>query len=122
MISCRIRLRWWRTSALLGSSAYGRPSASATRRSSDFEVVALSIDRAGAGVVRKFYDEIGIKHLKLVIDPTMRVMRDLRVVGLPMTFLVGPSGKEIGRLIGPAEWDTAEMVAFFKSQIAQTKQ
>jgi len=90
--------------------------------SSEFEVVALSIDRAGAGVVRKFYDEIGIKHLKLVIDPTMRVMRDLRVVGLPMTFLIGPSGKEIGRLIGPAEWDTAEMVAFFKSQIDQTKQ
>ncbi len=90
--------------------------------SAEFEVVALSIDRAGASVVRKFYDEIGIKHLELVIDPTMRVMRELRVVGLPMTFLIGPSGKEIGRLIGPAEWDTPEMVAFFKSQIDQTKQ
>ncbi len=90
--------------------------------SAKFEVVALSIDRAGADVVRKFYNEIGIKHLKLVIDPSMRVMRVLRVVGLPMTFLVGPTGNEIGRLIGPAEWDTPEMVAFFKSQIDQTKQ
>lgn len=90
--------------------------------SSKFEVVALSIDRAGSGVVRTFYDEIGIKHLRLAIDPTMRVMRDLRVVGLPMTLLIAPSGKEIARLIGPAEWDTAEMVAFFKSHIDASKQ
>ncbi len=67
--------------------------------SSEFEVVALSIDRAGSAVGQKFYDEIGIKHLQLVIDTTMRVMRDLRVVGLPMTLLIAPSGKEIARLI-----------------------
>ena len=87
-----------------------------------FEVVALSVDRAGTSVVRKFYEEIGIKHLRIVIDPTMRVMPELRVIGLPMTYLVSPSGKEIGRLIGPAEWDAAEMVVFLKSQIDQTKQ
>ena len=90
-------------------------------RGEGFEVVALSVDRAGTRVVRKFYDEIGIKHLKLVIDPTMRIMRELRVIGLPMTYLISPSGEEIGRLIGPAEWDTAEMVAFLKSHIDQTK-
>ena len=87
-----------------------------------FEVVALSVDRAGTRVVRKFYDEIGIKHLRIVIDPTMRIMRELRVIGLPMTYLISPSGKEIGRLIGPAEWDAAEMVVFLKSQIDQSKQ
>jgi hypothetical protein len=37
-----------------------------------FEVVALSIDRAGVGVVRKFYDDIGVKHHKLVIDQSGR--------------------------------------------------
>ncbi len=79
-----------------------------------FEVVALSIDRAGAGAVRKFYDDNGIRHLVLVVDQTGRAIGDLNVLGLPATILVEPEGKEIGRLIGPAEWDTPEMLAFLK--------
>lgn len=83
-----------------------------------FEVVALSIDRAGVGVVRKFFNEIGIRHLGIFIDETMKASRDLRILGLPGTLLIGPDGRELGRLIGPAEWDTPEMVAFFESVIA----
>jgi len=82
--------------------------------SDKFEVVALSIDRAGAGVVRKFYDEIGIRHLTLYIDPTMKAQRTLRIFGLPATLLIGPDGMELGRLIGPAEWDTPEMIQVFE--------
>lgn len=82
-----------------------------------FEVVALSIDRAG--VVRRFFDEVGIAHLGIFIDQTMRASRDLRIFGLPGTLLIGPDGQELGRLIGPAEWDAPEMVAFFKAVIAE---
>ena len=84
-----------------------------------FEVVALSIDRAGVGVVRKFYDETGIEHLRIVIDETMKTARALEIFGLPGTLLIGPDGMELGRHIGPAEWDTPEMIAFFKSVIAE---
>lgn len=84
-----------------------------------FEVVALSIDRAGIGVVREFYDEIGIKNLDIFIDATMQASRDLRIFGLPATLLVGPDGEELGRLIGPAEWDTPGIVNFFEAVIAE---
>ena len=83
------------------------------------EVVALSIDRAGVGVVRQFFDEIGIRHLGIFIDETMKAPRDLRIFGLPGTLLIGADGRELGRLIGPAEWDTPEMVAFFNQVIAK---
>lgn len=83
-----------------------------------FDVVALSIDRGGVGVVRRFFDEIGIKHLGIFIDETMKASRDLRILGLPATLLIGPNGQELGRLIGPAEWDTPEMIAFFETVIA----
>lgn len=82
-----------------------------------FEVVALSIDRAGVGVVRKFYDETSIKHLKLVIDQSGRTMQALNLLGLPTTILVGPSGVELARHVGPAEWDLPEMRAFFEDVI-----
>jgi thiol-disulfide isomerase/thioredoxin len=83
-----------------------------------FEVVALSIDRAGTGVVRRFFDEIGISHLRLFIDETGATLRTLKVFGLPATILVGADGRELARLLGPAEWDTPKMIVFFKEVIA----
>jgi thiol-disulfide isomerase/thioredoxin len=82
-----------------------------------FEVVPLSIDRAGPEVVRKFYAEIGIEHLGLYIDASMRASFDLQAPGLPTTLLIDSEGRELGRLVGPAEWDTPEMIAFLKNHL-----
>jgi len=84
-----------------------------------FEVVALSIDRAGAGVVRRFYDQIEIEALGLYIDQSGGAVRALKIVGLPATLLIGPDGREFGRLVGPAEWDAPAMVSFLQSFIAK---
>lgn len=75
--------------------------------SDQFEVVALSLDRAGLKAARAFFDEIKIAHLKLYIDPTMKAGNGLRAVGMPTTILIGKDGRELGRLPGPAEWDSA---------------
>ena len=79
--------------------------------------VALSIDRAGSPVVRRFYDEIGVTNLKIYVDKTMLSMTALRTVGLPTTILIDAQGRELGRLVGPAEWDDPEMVSFLRSFI-----
>ncbi len=84
----------------------------------DFEVVALSVDLKGPDVVKKFYAEIGITHLALNIDSSAKAMFALDAVGLPMTLLINRHGKEIGRLIGPAEWDAPDMVDFIRGRIA----
>lgn len=84
----------------------------------DFEVVALSMDRAGPDAVKKFYGEIGVTHLALNIDSSAKAMFTLGAVGLPMTLLIDRDGKEIGRLIGPAEWDAPDMVDFIRGRIA----
>lgn len=82
-----------------------------------FEVVPLSVDRAGPEVVRKFYAEIGIQHLGLYIDASMRASFDLQAPGLPTTLLIDSDGQELGRLVGPAEWDTSEMIAFLENHL-----
>lgn len=84
----------------------------------DFQVIALSVDRGGAEVVRKSYAEIGIQHLALHLDATSTAFPALGVIGLPTTLLIDREGREIGRLIGPADWDTPEMVTVLKSFIA----
>ncbi len=86
--------------------------------SDQFEVVALSIDEAGVGVVRKFFDEINIEKLDIYIDSTYKSANQLQVLALPATILIDPKGQELGRLVGPAEWDTPEMISFFESIIS----
>lgn len=85
-----------------------------------FEVVALSIDRAGIEEVTKFYAEVGVKHLAFYIDSSGKAARDLGTVGLPTTLLIDRKGREIGRLVGPAEWDAPEMIALIRNRIAST--
>ena len=76
--------------------------------SSKFEVVAISIDRTGLAGARKFLDETGVKNLALYADPTTKLSSVLKAVGLPVTVLIDAEGREIGRLVGPAEWDSED--------------
>ena len=73
-----------------------------------FEVVALAVDRTGLEAARKFLDGINVKSLKLYADPTTRSGSALKAIGMPTTILIDAEGREIGRLPGPAEWDSAE--------------
>ncbi len=84
----------------------------------EFEVVALSIDRKGLQVVSAFYAEIGISHLAAYIDGSGKAAGALGIRGMPTTLLIDRDGRELGRLVGPAEWDSAEMVAFIRTQLA----
>lgn len=75
-----------------------------------FEVVALSIDAGGVAAVKQFYEEIGVRSLPIYVDRSMRATAALGTVGLPTTLLINADGQEIGRHIGPAEWDSPEAV------------
>ena len=75
-----------------------------------FEVVALSIDQQGTQAVRKFFDEVGVKSLTLYVDPSAQAGFKLGTVGLPTTLIVDRAGREVGRRVGPAEWDSPKLV------------
>lgn len=83
----------------------------------NFEVVALSIDRR-MDAVRKFFAEVGIQRLAMYLDSSAKATRQLGAVGLPTTLLIDREGREIARLIGPAEWDSPEIAAFISCVIA----
>jgi hypothetical protein len=76
--------------------------------SEKFEVVAVSVDRTGVEGAKNFLDQIKVRHLAVLADPTARMAATLKAIGLPATLLIDRQGREIGRLVGPAEWDTPE--------------
>ena len=80
----------------------------------DFEVVAVSIDRQGNVLVPKFFADVGVKSLRIYIDPSAQAISKVGAVGVPMTLLIDRDGREIGRHAGPAQWDAAPSVEDLK--------
>jgi thiol-disulfide isomerase/thioredoxin len=76
--------------------------------SNDFEVVAISVDKGGAKVAAPFLVETKATELRLYVDPTAKSIEMLTALGLPATVLIDREGKEIGRLLGPADWTSPE--------------
>lgn len=88
---------------------------------SDFEVVVVSIDQGDSGLflVQEFFREIGIKHLRIYNDAAGEAARKLGSIGLPVTLLIDRDGREIGRLVGGAEWDGPEAVALIERHLGR---
>lgn len=73
-------------------------------------IVPLSIDELGAAVVRPFYERLGLENLPIYVDPSKKAMQALGVIGIPTTLIIGPDGREIARMTGPAHWDAPATV------------
>jgi thiol-disulfide isomerase/thioredoxin len=86
-----------------------------------FAVVALSMDRAGTAAVDPFFRQVKVRHLAAYLDAGGEVAGRLGVLGLPTTLLIDAKGRELGRIVGPAEWDSAEMVAYLRNLIAHQR-
>jgi len=76
----------------------------------NIKIVPISIDVSGVLSVRFFYQRLGLSDLSVYADPSKNVMDALRITGIPTTVLVGLDGREIGRMVGPAQWDAPESV------------
>ncbi len=76
--------------------------------SDKFEVVAISVDRKGIASAQAFLDDTKAGKLAVYVDTTLRTTSQLGAVGLPATLLIDANGREIGRLLGPAEWDSED--------------
>jgi len=82
-----------------------------------FEVVALSIDQGGLPVVQAFFDQVRIKHLQPYLDTFGDASSSLSVGGVPLTLLIDRDGREIGRKLGPAVWDSPQMVELIRDRL-----
>lgn len=76
-----------------------------------FIVVPLSIDHRGRDVVARFYRELGLKSLRIYVDKSGNVISAANAVGMPTTLLIDTQGRELGHVIGPAEWDGHAMLS-----------
>ena len=91
---------------------------SAQTQGKGLRVLAISEDRKGAKKAKKFYDKINIKNLDIYVDHRGKMLKKMGVTGLPTTVLYNAQGREVGRVIGIAEWDAPETVDFLLDCLA----
>ena len=84
----------------------------------DFQVIELSEDLKGYGPSWDFLKQVGAQNLTLYVDVKGAALEALRAPGLPVTLLLDRDGREIGRLLGPADWAGDEAKALVMSAIA----
>ena len=80
----------------------------------DFTVLAVSQDSAGAAVVSRFLELHRLNQVSVFIDDQRKLGLAFNQNMLPTSILLDPDGREVGRLVGPAEWDSPEAVALIR--------
>ncbi|WP_288901838.1 TlpA disulfide reductase family protein [uncultured Sneathiella sp.] len=83
----------------------------------EFVVLAIGQDLQGMEKVTTFFEKLNIKNLAPLNDKTVKSGRSAGVFGLPASILLNAKGEEVGRLVGPAEWDAPEAKALINHVI-----
>jgi thiol-disulfide isomerase/thioredoxin len=86
-------------------------------QAADFAVVPLSIDHRGRDAVERFYRELGLTSLRIYLDPSGNAPYAINAFGMPTTLLIDRDGRELGRVIGAAQWDDAAMASRIKGYL-----
>jgi thiol-disulfide isomerase/thioredoxin len=88
--------------------------------STTFNVVPVSIDgynTNGINLIKEFYLKYQLNNLGIYLDRSGELSSSLNVVGVPTTLLIDPEGREIGRMVGSAEWDSNETIRQIRSHM-----
>ncbi len=75
-------------------------------------LIALSEDRQGQAKVANFYQGHELKNLAIYVDEEGAAMDLLELRGVPTTLLIGPDGREIGRVENALDWMKPENLAW----------
>ncbi|SFR02238.1 TlpA disulfide reductase family protein [Poseidonocella sedimentorum] len=84
-----------------------------------FEVVTIATGRNLVDGIDRFFAEIGVENLPKHRDPKQALARTMAVLGLPVTVLLDPEGREIARLTGDADWASEEALALIGALISE---
>jgi len=85
--------------------------------SRDFVMLAVAEDEGGAAAVGPFVREVGLT-FSVLLDPEATLSPRYGATGYPETFIIDRAGRVVNHTIGPEEWDSKEMLAYFERLLA----
>lgn len=82
-----------------------------------FEVVTIATGRNELAGIKRFFGDIQVDNLPLYLDPKQKLARDMGVLGLPITVILDPKGREVARMRGDAEWNSDSAKAIIRAML-----
>jgi thiol-disulfide isomerase/thioredoxin len=80
-------------------------------------VLPLSSDRGGAAIVTKFFKDLGVQNLPVLLDPKSAAAHALNVRGIPTTLVIDRRGREVAWTEGSVDWASDAAVAEIKKLV-----
>ena len=81
-----------------------------TRLGAKITILAISEDMGGSKAVDPFVARLGLKAVKIYLDPKNAVSQAFKVDGLPTSLLIDRRGRVLGRVEGEADWVSPKML------------
>ena len=79
------------------------------------KVLAVDVGHDKTDKAAAFLKDHKADALGTYVDTELALLHAFGAYGLPTTVLIDPSGKEVAKAQGPAEWNAPQFVAYFKS-------
>ena len=63
----------------------------------------------------KFFEDLGIRNLKIYFDPEFELAKKFKLRGLPTSIIINKEGKEYGKVIGEINFKDENFFKFDRS-------
>ena len=83
---------------------------------SQVNIVLINIENIKYDKIEKFFNKLKVKNLVSHFDNKLKLTKELKLRGLPITLIVNSNGKEIGRIIGDLNFTNPFFVSWINAQ------
>ena len=79
-------------------------------------IVLINIENIKYDKIQKFFNRLKVKNLVSHFDNKLKLTKELKLRGIPITLIVNSNGKEIGRIIGDLNFTNPFFVSWINAQ------
>ena len=83
---------------------------------SQVNIVLINIENIKYDKIQKFFNRLKVKNLVSHFDNKLKLTKELKLRGIPITLIVNSDGKEMGRIIGDLNFTNPFFVSWINAQ------
>jgi len=79
------------------------------------EIIAVNVETVTYKKSKQFLDDLKVKNFDSYFDKDLKVIKKLRLRGVPTTLLINKEGKEFARIVGSIDFVDKKFVSWIKN-------
>ncbi|MAD14265.1 MAG: thioredoxin [Pelagibacteraceae bacterium] len=83
---------------------------------SQVNIILINIENIKYDKIEKFFNKLKVKNLVSHFDNKLKLTKELKLRGIPITLIVNSDGKEMGRIIGDLNFTNPFFVSWINAQ------